>query len=132
MSYFVICSITSCCVFENNIINGTNRGNGGAIDNSGTMTIVDCIFKNNIATVTNSSGFRKNAADGGAISNLGTAKIYNTTFISTYVNRRSINTRIYALTYQLRLRHLNHIILSSFSSMISDQPISFFSIIGYS
>ena len=69
------------CTFENNTVFGVNRGNGGAIDNSGTLKIVDCTFKNNIANVSNSSGFRKNAADGGAISNVGTLTITNSVFI---------------------------------------------------
>ena len=68
------------CLFENNIAFGVNNTNGGAIDNSGKLTIRDCKFINNTAVNTNSSGFRKNSADGGAISNLGKIYIYNTLF----------------------------------------------------
>lgn len=68
------------CLFENNTVYGVNRGNGGAIDNSGILEVVNCTFKNNVANISNSSGFRKNAADGGAISNLGKAYIYDCTF----------------------------------------------------
>lgn len=68
------------CIFENNTVFGLSRGNGGAIDNSGTLHITNCLFKNNIANVSDSSSNRKNAADGGAISNLGVLKVINSTF----------------------------------------------------
>lgn len=68
------------CIFEDNYICAVNKTYGGAIDNSGEITIIDCIFKNNTVDVSNSSGFRKNAADGGAISNIGKIYIYNSSF----------------------------------------------------
>ena len=70
------------CLFENNTVYGINKGNGGAIDNSGELTLKNCIFINNTADNSNSSGFRKHAADGGAISNLGDLYIYDSSFNS--------------------------------------------------
>ncbi len=89
------------CLFENNLVYGVNRGNGGAIDNSGTVTITDCIFKNNIANVSNSSGFRKNAADGGALSNVGNLNVFNTVFIENKALRNggAIRTQDGGKTY---------------------------------
>lgn len=89
------------CIFENNTAFAINRANGGAIDNSGKITITCCTFKNNIANVTNSSGFRKNAADGGALSNLGILYVYNSTFIENKVLRNggAIRTQDHSTTY---------------------------------
>ena len=75
------------CIFENNAVFALNNANGGAIDNSGNITLRDCVFKNNVANISNSSGFRKNTADGGAISNIGKLYIYNTAFIANKVLR---------------------------------------------
>ncbi|WP_405276535.1 hypothetical protein [Methanobrevibacter sp.] len=75
------------CLFKNNLVFATNKTYGGAIDNSGEITIINCIFNNNSADISNSSGFRKNAADGGAISNLGKIYVYNSTFLKNRVLR---------------------------------------------
>jgi len=75
------------CLFENNYVCAVNKTYGGAIDNSGEITIINCIFKNNTADVSNSSGFRKNAADGGAISNIGKIYIYNSSFLQNIALR---------------------------------------------
>lgn len=69
------------CIFENNIVLGVNKGHGGAIDNAGELIIKNCTFTNNIANVTNSSGFRKNSGDGGAISDMGSLYVSDTNFI---------------------------------------------------
>lgn len=89
------------CLFENNSICGINKANGGAIDNTGRVTITNCTFKNNVADVTNSSGFRKNAADGGALSNLGKMYIYDSIFIENKALRNggAIRTQDSSYTY---------------------------------
>lgn len=88
------------CLFENNGVNGINRANGGAVDSSGTLVFRNCKFVNNTAYVTNSSGFRKNAADGGALSNLGKLYIYDTIFIDNRAMRNggAIRTQDGAVT----------------------------------
>ncbi|MBR1610063.1 MAG: hypothetical protein IJ672_01025, partial [Methanobrevibacter sp.] len=68
------------CTFENNTVYGVNNANGGAIDSARELNVIDCVFKNNTADNSNSSGYRKNAADGGAISNIGQLYISNTAF----------------------------------------------------
>ena len=89
------------CLFENNTVLGVNKGHGGAIANSGKVTIIHSTFKNNVANVTNSSGFRKNSADGGAISNLGNLWVYNSTFAQNKALRNggAIRTQDHSTTY---------------------------------
>ncbi len=89
------------CLFENNYVCAVNKTYGGAIDNSGEITIRDCIFKNNTVDISNSSGFRKNAADGGAISNIGKIYIYNSLFFKNNALRNggAIRTQDSSNTY---------------------------------
>ena len=75
------------CRFENNGVFGISRGNGGAIDNEGTLNLNNCVFEGNYANISDSASYRKNAADGGAISNLGRLTINHTYFISNHALR---------------------------------------------
>jgi CSLREA domain-containing protein len=70
----------SNCVFNNNIANGVSLGYGGAIYNSGSLRVTNCTFGNNF-------GFQ-----GGAIYNVGSVSLNNCSLNSNRASDPSNNT----------------------------------------
>ena len=79
--FFWISKDTNVVLANLTLINGYDTVKGGAIENYGNLTLVNCNFKNNkISTGTASS--MSNLACGGAIYNNGSLNIINSSFIS--------------------------------------------------